>query len=220
MFKKVEAVFLWAIGVLLIYGAIAVFYYGLYVLFWGGPLVEVYAGEFRQMLSFGPGIALMILAVTMVFVGKAILTKKNEIEKELIDEKFRRERETLTNKLGPYHADENQEKLWEDRFDENGPEIDFEILNVQEIDFETIDLLLEPTSGHRATSFEEDESKYEIETIDLSLGLLSMDRANGFDEDDTDLDIAPTNQTPEYKSPDPKKYLDEDDTELEYPEEK
>ena len=209
MFKKVEAVFLWAIGVLLIYGAIAVFYYGLYVLFWGGPLVEVYVGEPRQMLSFGPGLAWMILSVTMVFVGKAILTKKNKIEKELTDEKLRREKETLENKLAPYHADENREKLWEDRFDENDPEIDFE----------PIDLLLEPTSGQRADSFEEDESKYEIETIDLSLGLLSMDRANGFDEDDTDLDLAPTNQAPKYKSPVPKKYLKEDDTELEYPDE-
>jgi len=239
MFKKVEAVFLWAIGVLLIYGAIAVFYYGLYVLFWGGPLVEVYVGEPRQMLSFGPGLAWMILSVTMVFVGKAILTKKNKIEKELTDEKLRREKETLENKLAPYHADENREKLWEDRFDENDPEIDFEPIDLlleptsgqradsfeedeskyEKIDFETIDLLLEPTSGHRTNSFEEDESKYEIETIDLSLGLLSMDRANGFDEDDTDLDLAPTNQAPKYKSPVPKKYLKEDDTELEYPDE-
>ena len=106
MFKKVEIVFLWAIGVLLIYGAIAVFCYGLYVLFWGGPLVEVYVGDLRQMLSFGPGLAWMILSVTMMFVGKAILTKKNEIEKDLTDEKFRRGKETLINTLGPYHADE------------------------------------------------------------------------------------------------------------------
>lgn len=207
-FKKVGAVFLWTIGVLLIYGAIAVFYYGFYVLFWGGPLVEVYAGEIRQMPSFGPGLAWMILSVIMVFVGKAILTKENEIEKELTYEKFRREKETLINKIAPYLADESREELRENRFDENDPEIDFE----------TIDLLLEPTSGHQANSFEEDESKYDIETIDLSLGLLSMDRVNGFDEDDTDLELATANQTLEYKSPYPKKNLDEDDTELEYQE--
>ena len=209
MIKKVEVIFLWAIGALLIYGAIAVFYYGIYVFFWGGPSVEVYIGESRQMLGFSPGLAWMILSVTMVFVGRPILTKKNKIEKELTDEKFRKEKETLKNKLAPYHADEKREKLWEDRFDENDPEIDFE----------TIDLLLEPTSGDRENSFEEDESEYEIETIDLSLDLLSMDRANGFYEDDTDLNLAPTKQKPEYKSPDPKKYLDEDDTELEYPKE-
>ena len=209
IFKKTEAVFLWARGVLLIYGAIAVFCYGIYVFFWGGPSVEVYVGEPRQMLSFSPGLAWMILSVTMVVVGRAISNKKHEIEKELTDDKFRGGKETLKYKLAPNHADEKREKLWEDRFDENDPEIDFE----------TIDLLLEPTSGDRANSFDEDESKYEIETIDLSLDLLSTDRANGFDEDDTDLDRAPTNQTPEYKSPDPKKYLEEDDTELEYPEE-
>lgn len=220
MFKKVKAVFLWAIGVLLIYGAIAVFYYGLYVVFFGGgPLVEVYVGDLRQIFSFGPELALIILSVTMMFVGKEILTKKNKIDEKLTDEKFRGEKETLVNKLGPYHADENREKLWEDRFDENGPEIDFETINDPGIDFETIDLLLEPTSGHRANCFDEDESEYEIETIDLSFGLLSVDRANGFDKNETDPNIAPTNQTPEDKSPDPKKYLDEDDTELEYPEE-
>ncbi|UCH40102.1 MAG: hypothetical protein JSU67_18585 [Gammaproteobacteria bacterium] len=214
MFKKVEAVFLWVIGVLLIYGAIAVLYYGFYILFWAGPLEEVYAGEFRQILSLGPGLALMILAVIMVFIGKVILTKKNEIEKELAEEKVSREKETLIketlkNKVAPYLSDENREKLWEDRFDENDPEINFE----------TIDLLLEPTSAHRANSFAEEESKYDIETIDLSLGQLSMDRANGFDEDDTDLDLAPADQTPEYMSPYPKKNPDEDDTDLEYPEE-
>ena len=207
MLKKVEAVFLWAIGVLLIYGAIAVFSYGFYVLFLGGP------GELRQMPSFGLGLAWMILSVIMVFVGKAILTKENEIEKELTDEKSKREKETLIketikNKIAPYHADESREELQENRFDESDPEIDFE----------TIDLLLEPTSEHRANSFEEDESKYDIETIDLSLGLLSMDRANGFDEDDTDLELATANQTLEYKSPYPKKNLDEDDTELDYQE--
>ena len=206
--KKVEAVFLWTIGALLIYGAIAVFYYGFYVLFWGGPLVEVYVGEIRQMPSFGPGLAWMILSVIMVFAGKAILTKENEIEKDLTYEKFRRDKETIINKIAPYLADESREELRENRFDENDPEIDFE----------TIDLLLEPTSGHRANSFEEDESKYDIETIDLSLGLLSMDRANGYDEDDTDLGLATANQTLEYKSPYPKKNLDEDDTELEYQE--
>lgn len=218
IFKKIEAVFLRTIGVLLICGAIAVFYYGLYVLFWGGLLVEVYVGELRQMLRFGPELAWMILSVTMVFSGKAILAKKNEIERELTDEKLRKEMETLKNKLAPYHVDENREKLREDRFDENDLEIDFETIDLQ-IDFETIDLLLEPTSGHWANSFEEDESKYEIETIDLSLGLLSMDREDGFNEDDTNLDLEPTNQTSEYKSPGPKKYLQEDDTELEYPEE-
>jgi len=207
--KRVEAVFLWAIGVLLIYGAIAVFYYGGYVLFWGGPLVEVYIGEPRQILSFGPGLAWMILSVTMVFAGKAVLTRKTEIKKELTDEKHRREKETLKSKLAPHHADVNREKLWEDRFDEND----------REIDFETIDFLLEPTSGNRANSFGEDESKFAIETIDLSLDLLSMDRVNGFDEDDTDLDLALTNQTPEYKSAGPKKYREEDDTDLEYPKE-
>ena len=209
MFKKFEIVFLWAIGVLLIYGAIAVLYCSFYVLFWGGPLVEVYAGEFRQMLSFGPGIALMILAVTMVFVGKAILIKKNEIEKELVDEKVSKEKETLNNKIAPYLADENREKFWEDSPDENDPKINFE----------TIDLLLEPTSGHPANSFVEDESEYEIETIDLSLIPLSTDHENGIDEDDTDLDLAPANQTPKYVSPYPKKNPDEDDTDLEYPEE-
>ena len=211
--KKVEAVFLWTIGALLIYGAIAVFYYGFYVLFWGGPLVEVYVGAIRQMPSFGPGLAWMILSVIMVFAGKAILTKENEIEKELTDEKSKREKETLIketikNKIAPYFADESREELRENRFDENDPEIDLE----------TIDLLLEPTSGHRANSFKEDESKYEIETIDLSLALLSMDRANGFDEDDTDLELETANQTLEYKSPYPKKYIDEDDTDLEYEE--
>jgi hypothetical protein len=214
MLKKVEAVFLWTIGASLIYGAIAVFYYGFYVLFLAGPLVEVYVGEYRQMPSFGPGLAWMILSVIMVFVGKAILTKEKEIEKELTYEKSRREKETLIketlkNKIAPFHADESREELRENRFVENDPEIDFE----------TIDFLLEPTSGHRANSFEEDESKYDIDTIDLSLGLLSMDRANGFDEDDTDLGLATANQTLEYKSPDPKRNLDEDDTELEYPEE-
>lgn len=209
MLRKFEAISLWAIGVLLIYGAIAVLYCSFYVLFWGGPLVEVYAGEFRQMLSFGPGIALMILAVTMVFVGKAILTKKNEIEKELVDEKVSKEKETLNNKIAPYLADENREKFWEDSPDENDPKINFE----------TIDLLLEPTSGHPANSFVEDESEYEIETIDLSLIPLSTDHENGIDEDDTDLDLAPANQTPKYVSPYPKKNPDEDDTDLEYPEE-
>ena len=208
MLKKVEAVFLWTIGVLLIYGAIAIFSYGFYVLFLGGPLVEVYVGELRQMPSFGLGLAWMILSVIMVFVGKAILTKENEIEKELTDEKSKREKETIKNKIAPYFADESREELRENRFDENDPEIDFE----------TIDLMLEPTSGHRANSFEEDESKYEIETIDLSLDLLSMDRANGCDEDDTDLGLATASQTLEYKSPYPKKNLDEDDTDLEYEE--
>ena len=208
MLKKTEAVFLWTIGVLLIYGAIVVFYYGFYVLFWGGPLVEVYLGEFRQMPSFGFGLAWMILSVIMVFVGKAILTKENKIEKELTYEKFRGEKETLINKIAPYIADESREELRENRFDENDPEIDFE----------TIDFLLEPTSGHRENSFEEDESKYDIETIDLSLGLLSMDLANGFDEDDTDLGLETANQTLEYKSRYPKKDPDEDDTDLDFEE--
>ena len=213
MLKKVGAVFLWAIGVLLIYGAIAVFSYGFYVLFLGGPLVEVYVDELRQMPSFGLGLAWMILSVIMVFVGKVILTKENEIEKELTYEKSKREKETIIketikNKIAPYFADESREELRENRFDESDPEIDFE----------TIDLLIEPTSGHRANSFGEDESKYDIETIDLSLDLLSMDRANGFDEDDTDLELATANQALEYKSPYPKKNIDEDDTELDYQE--
>jgi hypothetical protein len=214
MLRKFEAISLWAIGVLLIYGAIAVFYYGFYVLFWAGPLVEVYVGEFRQMPSFGPGLAWMILSVIMVFVGKAILTKENELEKELTDEKLRREKETLIketlkDKIAPYHAGESREELREIRFDEGDPEIDFK----------TIDLLSEPTSGHRANSFEEDESKCEIETFGLPRGLLSMDRVNGFDEDDTDLGLETANQTLEYESPDPIRHLDEDDTVLEYPEE-
>jgi len=208
MLKKVEAVFLWAIGVLLIYGAIAVFSYGFYVLFLGGP------GEFRQMPSFGLGLAWMILSVIMVFVGKAILTKENEIEKELADEKSKREKETLIkekikNKIAPYFADESREELRENKFDESDPEIDFE----------TVDLLLEPTSGHQENSSEEDESKYEIETFDLSLDLSSMGHVNGLDEDDTDLEFATANETLEYKSPYPKRDLDEDDTVLEYPKE-
>ena len=130
MLKKVEAVFLWAIGVLLIYGAIAVFSYGFYVLFLGGPLVEVYVDELRQMPSFGLGLAWMILSVIMVFVGKAILTKENEIEKELTYEKSKREKETIIketikNKIAPYFADESREELRENRFDESDPEIDF-----------------------------------------------------------------------------------------------
>lgn len=214
MLKKFEVVFLWAIGVLLIFGAIAVFYYGFYVLFWGGPLVEVDDGVFRKMLSSGPGLAWMILAVIMVFVGKAILNKKNEIEKELTDEKFKREKETqiketIKNKIAPYYADESREELRENRFDENDPEIDFE----------TIDLLLESASGRRANSSDEDESKYEIETFDLSLDLSSMGHVNGLDEDDTDLEFETANQTLEYTLPYPKRNLDEDDTVLEYPKE-
>lgn len=214
MLKKIEVVFLWAIGVLLIFGAIAVFYYGFYILFWGGPLVEVDDGEFHKMLSFGPGLAWMILAVIMVFVGKAILNKKNEIEKELTDEKFKREKETqiketIKNKIAPYYADESREELRENRFDENDPEIDFE----------TIDLLLESASGRRANSSDEDESKYEIETFDLSLDLSSMGHVNGLDEDDTDLEFETANQTLEYTLPYPKRNLDEDDTVLEYPKE-
>ena len=208
MLKKVEAVFLWAIGVLLIYGAIAVFSYGFYVLFLGSP------GEFRQMPSFGLGLAWMILSVIMVFAGKAILTKKNEIEKELTEEKSKREKETLIkekikNKIAPYYADESREELQENRFDENQPEIDFE----------TIDLLLERRSGHRANGGDEDESKLEIETFDLSFDLSSPGHVNGLDEDDTDLEFATANETLEYKSPYPKRDLDEDDTVLEYPKE-
>lgn len=214
MLKKVESVFLWTIGVLLIYGAIAVIYYGFYVIFWAGPSMEAYVGEFRQMPSFGPGLAWMILSAIMVFVGKAILTKGNEIKKELTDEKSNREKETqiketLKNKVAPYHAEESREELGENRFDENDPKIDFE----------TLDLLSEPTSRHLENRFEEDESKFESENIDLSIDLLSMDRANKFDEDDNDLGLATANQTIEYESPDPKSNLDEDDTELEYPEE-
>lgn len=214
MFKKIEVVFLWAIGVLLIFGAIAVLYYGIYVLFWGGPLVEVDDGELRKMLSFGPGLVWMILAVIMVFVGKAILNKKNEIGKELTDEKFKREKETqikqtLKNKIAPYHADENRGERLENRFDQNDPKIDFE----------TIDMLLGSAPGHRANTSDEVESKYEIETFDLSLDLSSMGHVNGLDEDDTDLEFETANQTPEYTSPYPNSNLDEDDTVLEYPKE-
>ena len=111
-----------------------------------------------------------------------------------------------------------------------------------EIDFESIDLLLEPTSEHRSNNrFEEDESKYEIETIDLSLNLSSADRVSGYSgndskykivdpsvdpalrnrahrckEDETDLEFAATNQPLEFKALDSKRNLYEDDTELDY----
>jgi hypothetical protein len=111
-----------------------------------------------------------------------------------------------------------------------------------EIDFETIDLLLEPMSEHRSNNrFEEDESKYEIETIDLSLNLSSADHVSGYSvhdskhkivdssldpalrsrahrckEDETDLEFAATNQALEFKALDSKRNLYEDDTELDY----
>ena len=86
-----------------------------------------------------------------------------------------------------------------------------------EIDFETIDLLLEPTSEHRSSNrFEEDESKYEIETIDLSNNPALKRRAHRCKEDDTDLEFATANQALEFKSLDFKRNLYEDDTELDY----
>ena len=119
-------------------------------------------------------------------------------------------------------------------------EIDLGMAN-PEIYFDTIDLLLEPTSERRANRFEEDESKYEIETIDLSLNLLSADRVSGYNEndskqeivdlslglalksmvhrckeDETDLEFATANQALEFKSFDSKRNLYEDDTELDY----
>ena len=109
------------------------------------------------------------------------------------------------------------------------------------IDFENIDLLLEPTSEHPSNWFEEDESKYEIETIDLSLNLLSAGRVSGYNEndseheiadplldpalkirahrckeDDTDLEFPTANQSLEFKALDSKRNLYEDDTELDY----
>ena len=226
MLKKVEAVFLWTIGVLLIYGAIAVFCYGFYVLFWSGPLVEVYVGEFRQMLSIGPGLAWMILSVIMVFVGKAILTKENEIEAELTHEKFRREKETLKNKIAPYHADESREEFRENRFDEIDPEID------PEIDFETIDQVLNQSSGQRRSGFEtiyplldpasknwpdgfdDDKLKDEIKTIDLLLEPTSGHRANSFEEDESKYEIESIDLSLDLLSMDRANGFDEDDTDL------
>ena len=119
-------------------------------------------------------------------------------------------------------------------------EIELGKINLK-IDFDTIDLLLEPTSKYRSNRFEEDESEHEIETIDLSLNLLSADRESGYNEndskreivdpsldpalksrahrckeDETDLEFATANQALEFKSLDSKRNLYEDDTELDY----
>ena len=214
MLNKVGTVFRWAIGVLLLYGGIAVFSYGFYVLFWGDALLRVYFDELPQMFSFAPGLVWMILSVTMVFLSKAILTRKGEIEAELNDQRLKKEKETLIKeklkvKLASYHANEKREKSWVDRFNDKDPEINFE----------TIDFLLDLKSGQQANSFEEDESKFEINAIDLSLDQLSMEHPNGFDEEDTDLDLAPADQTHEYMSPYPKSNPDKDDTDLDYPKE-
>jgi hypothetical protein len=109
------------------------------------------------------------------------------------------------------------------------------------IDFENIDLLLEPTSEHPSNWFEEGESKYEIETIDLSLNLLSAGSVSGYNEndseheivdplldpalksrvhrckeDETELEFATANQALEFKALESKRNLYENDTELDY----